>query len=77
MRNHITTYFIAARAGNTSDSGSFDVKIGQSVMQSARHTGSDAIAADCGGSLTCATCHVYIDPAWADQLSDDAAPSLT
>jgi len=26
------------------------------------------ISADCGGAATCATCHVYVDPAWLDRL---------
>ncbi len=26
------------------------------------------IAADCGGLMTCATCHVIVDPAYASQL---------
>ncbi|MDF3023276.1 MAG: fdx [Alphaproteobacteria bacterium] len=27
-----------------------------------------AIKAECGGSLACATCHVYVDAAWVDKL---------
>ncbi len=27
-----------------------------------------SLEAMCGGSCLCATCHVYIDPAWVDQL---------
>jgi 2Fe-2S ferredoxin len=28
------------------------------------------IAASCGGFCSCATCHVYVDPAWVDRLPD-------
>jgi len=41
---------------------------GQSLMKAAVDAGVDQIAADCGGTLTCATCHVYVDAAWADRL---------
>jgi 2Fe-2S ferredoxin len=26
------------------------------------------IDADCGGACACATCHVYVDPAWVEKL---------
>lgn len=26
------------------------------------------IKADCGGACCCATCHVYVDPAWLEKL---------
>ncbi|MEL6504711.1 MAG: 2Fe-2S iron-sulfur cluster-binding protein [Pseudomonadota bacterium] len=26
------------------------------------------IRAECGGACACATCHVYVDPAWTDRL---------
>jgi ferredoxin, 2Fe-2S len=26
------------------------------------------VAAICGGLCSCATCHVYVDPAWTDRL---------
>ncbi|MCX7815313.1 MAG: (2Fe-2S)-binding protein [Tepidimonas ignava] len=37
---------------------------GRSLMKAAVDAGIDGIAADCGGSLTCATCHVFIPPEW-------------
>lgn len=35
-----------------------------SVMEGAVRAGIDGIDADCGGQLSCATCHVYLGEAW-------------
>lgn len=45
-----------------------DVAVGQSVMLGAVSNGVPGIDADCGGQCACATCHVYVDPKWFDQL---------
>src|SRR5437867_876699 len=37
---------------------------GESAMQAARRNLVSGIAADCGGGLSCATCHVIVDQAW-------------
>lgn len=37
---------------------------GQSLMQAAVAAGVSGIAADCGGTLSCATCHVVVAEAW-------------
>jgi ferredoxin, 2Fe-2S len=73
MATHITIYFIAGCASKQDSRGSFSLKIGQSLMQGATQAGIEAIAADCGGSLTCATCHIYVDPAWANKLPNPSA----
>ncbi len=36
---------------------------GDSVMETAVRNGVPGIVAECGGSLSCATCHVVVDPA--------------
>jgi 2Fe-2S ferredoxin len=41
---------------------------GQSLMKAAVDAGIKGIDADCGGTLTCATCHVMVDAPWADRL---------
>lgn len=43
-------------------------RVGKSLMQAAVAAGVDAIAADCGGCLTCATCHVFVDAVWQLRL---------
>jgi 2Fe-2S ferredoxin len=41
---------------------------GNSIMQAVTLAGEAGIVAECGGSAMCATCHVYIDEAWADKV---------
>lgn len=45
-----------------------DVESGNSVMQGAVNNSIPGIVADCGGGLSCATCHCYVDDAWVDRL---------
>ncbi|AUW57552.1 ferredoxin [Sphingobium sp. SCG-1] len=41
---------------------------GLSVMELIRDNGFDELLALCGGCCSCATCHVYADPAFTDAL---------
>jgi 2Fe-2S ferredoxin len=42
---------------------------GLSVMEVIRDAGVDELLALCGGCCSCATCHVYVDPAFAALLT--------
>ncbi len=48
-------------------------RIGRSLMRAAIDAGLDGIAADCGGCLSCATCHVIVAPEWLPRLPPPAA----
>ncbi len=41
---------------------------GLSVMEVLRDNGFDEVLALCGGSCSCATCHVYVDEAWQEAV---------
>jgi 2Fe-2S ferredoxin len=42
--------------------------VGTSIMQAALTRGLPGINADCGGACQCATCHVYVESPWLEQL---------
>lgn len=43
-------------------------KAGDSLMQAAVSNGVPGIDADCGGSCSCATCHVYVQENWLGRV---------
>jgi 2Fe-2S ferredoxin len=46
-----------------------DIADGISLMDAALQNRIPGIEGDCGGACACATCHVYVDPAWFDRLA--------
>lgn len=60
----MTTIIVTTREGaeRTIDAGD------GSVMEAIRADGIDELQALCGGCCSCATCHVWVDPDWADRL---------
>lgn len=50
------------------DETKIDGETGLSLMEAIRDAGIDELLALCGGCCSCATCHVHIDPAFADIL---------
>lgn len=50
------------------DSVVLDAQPGNSVMEIAVQEGVSGIVAECGGAAACATCHVYVDPDFADRV---------
>ncbi|MBR0859133.1 2Fe-2S iron-sulfur cluster-binding protein [Bradyrhizobium liaoningense] len=46
----------------------FDVPVGQNLMHFATAHGIDGILGECGGSMMCATCHVYVEESWLERL---------
>jgi 2Fe-2S ferredoxin len=41
----------------------FDGRTGMSLMENIRNAGFDELLAMCGGCLSCATCHIYVESA--------------
>ena len=50
-------------------SHTIEVSNGLSVMEGAVQKNIPGIDADCGGSMACATCHVYVKEEWFNKLS--------
>ena len=49
-------------------SHTIDVQNGLTVMEGAIQNNVPGIDADCGGSMACATCHVYVKEEWFNNL---------
>ena len=50
------------------EESAIEVESGLTVMEAVRDNGFDELLALCGGCCLCATCHIYVDPAFADKL---------
>ena len=50
------------------NSKTLEVEKGLSVMEGAIQNNVPGIDADCGGSMACATCHVYVEEKWFNKL---------
>jgi len=53
---------------NDGNSHTIEVSNGLTVMEGAVQNDIPGIDADCGGSMACATCHVYVTEEWFDKL---------
>jgi 2Fe-2S ferredoxin len=69
----ITIQFV--QAGNAAPL-QVQCKTGQSLMQAAVAANVNGIEADCGGLMTCATCHVHVREPYAGQLPPPSEEEL-
>lgn len=64
----IIVNFVPAPGAGSAEPRQLKCKTGQSLMQAAMTGNVDGIDADCGGLMTCATCHVYVREPHAGRL---------
>lgn len=67
----VASVFVTTREGETHR---LEAQPGLSVMEIIRDAGISELLALCGGSCSCATCHVYVDPEFESrigQMSED------
>ena len=53
---------------NSGEKKTIDIDDGHTVMEGAVQNNIPGIDADCGGSMACATCHVYVQEEWYEKL---------
>ena len=54
---------------HNNENHTIDVQNGLTVMEGAVQNNIPGIDADCGGSMACATCHVYVKEDWFDKIN--------
>ncbi len=47
-----------------------DVAAGLNLMEAAQNNNVAGIQGECGGSLSCATCHVHVSDAWREKAGE-------
>lgn len=62
----MATFIFVSESGERAE---IEAAPGTSAMRAAVTNGLEGILAECGGSLACGTCHVYVDPAQLALLS--------
>lgn len=62
----MATITVVQKDGTTKDITAED---GWSLMEILRDAGFPEIEGACGGSMACATCHMYIHPDWEDKVA--------
>jgi ferredoxin, 2Fe-2S len=55
------------------DETEIDAEVGLTVMENIRDNGFDELLALCGGSCSCATCHIYVDDEWLNKVDPKEA----
>ena len=60
------------------DLQTIEVQSGLTVMEGAVQNNIPGIDADCGGSMACATCHVYVEDSWLNKIpkAEDAEQDM-
>ncbi|MEM7694396.1 MAG: 2Fe-2S iron-sulfur cluster-binding protein [Pseudomonadota bacterium] len=52
---------------HTGEEHKVEADTGTTIMEAAVRAMVPGIEAECGGACACATCHVYVDPAWLEK----------
>jgi ferredoxin, 2Fe-2S len=61
---------------NQGNSKTVEVENGLTVMEGAIQNDIPGIDADCGGSMACATCHVYVEEKWLNKIPEAEAAEV-
>ncbi len=64
----ITVHFVTAPVGGSFKQYDVEARPGMSLMQAAVRSGVEKVVAECGGAMTCATCHVHVDEPWRSRI---------
>lgn len=63
---------------NLADGSHQDIEAadGESIMKAAVRNGVPGIEGECGGEMSCGTCHIYVHSPWKEQLHVQSADEL-